>query len=178
MNMFMGKGNGTALCFWRSAVVKRLGCALALTALAISARADLIGEETRLAFDVIAFDVSTRINLNQVNDRSSMLHFLGVDFFKTFSVNGRDVGALLLQPYLIRAVHLSPHPGLFDDPNDVALQFRNLYYRLPPMFNRSMQMSIGHVELPYGLEREYETNQTLQQFNNAVDGGHGRCRYP
>jgi hypothetical protein len=167
MTILLENSNEASGHFSISAHVKRLGCAMALTALAISARADLIGEETRLAFDV-----STRINLNQVNDRSSMLHFLGIDFFKTFSVNGRDVGTLLLQPYLIRAVHLSPHPGLFDDPNDVALQFRNLYYRLPPMFNRSMQISIGHVELPYGLEREYETNQTLQQFNNAVDGGH------
>ena len=127
MTILLENGNETSGQFSISAHVKRLGCALALTALAISARADLIGEETRLAFDV-----STRINLNQVNDRSSMLHFLGIDFFKTFSVNGRDVGTLLLQPYLIRAVHLSPHPGLFDDPNDVALQFRNLYYRLPP----------------------------------------------
>ena len=112
-------------------LVKRLECALAL------------GEATRRVFDV-----STRMNLNQVNDRSSMRHLLGIDFLKTFAVNGRDVGTLLLQPYLIRAVYLSPHPELFDDPNDVALQLRNLYCCLPPVFDRSMQISIGHVELP------------------------------
>ena len=140
---------------------------MAVTALAISARADLIGEATRRAFDV-----STGMNLNQVNNRSSMRHFLGIDILKTFAVNGRDVGTLLLQAYLIEAGHLSPHPELFDDPNDVALQFRNLYCRLPPVFDRSMQIPIGHVELPYGVERGPETNQTLQQFNNAVDGGH------
>jgi hypothetical protein len=88
------------------------------------------------------------MNLNQVNDRSSMRHFLGIDFLKTFAVNGRDVSTLLLQPYLSEAVHRSPHPELFDDPNDVALQFRNLYCCLPPVFDRSMQISIGHVELP------------------------------
>ena len=79
MTAFLGKGNRKALYFWqsayfksahvlgayvksayvKSAYVKRLGCALALAALAVSVRAGLVGEETRLAFDV-----STRINLN------------------------------------------------------------------------------------------------------------------
>ncbi len=133
----------------------------------LETRAGLFDEQTR-----VALDISTRINLNQVSDLSSMIHFVGVDFFRPFSRNGRDIGALLIQPYLLKAVRLSPHPGLFDDPNDTAIQFRNVYYRLPPLFGKSTQIYIGHVELPYGLEREYETNQTLQQFNNAVDGGH------
>jgi hypothetical protein len=132
-----------------------------------SAHSSIFDEETRFALDL-----SSRINLNQVNDQSSMLHFAGIDFFRTFQFNGKDIGSLLLQPYLVRAVHLSPHPGLFDDPNDTAVQFRNLLFRTAPIFGGTSQLSIGHLELPFGLEREFETNQTLQQFDNQVDGGH------
>ena len=140
---------------------------LGLGLVPLTSLASLFDEQTR-----VALDVSSRVNLNQVSDKSSMIHFVGLDFFRPFSRNGRDIGALLIQPYLLKAVRLSPHPGLFDDPDDTAVQFRNFYYRLPPLFNNSTQIYIGHVELPYGLEREYETNQTLQQFNNAADGGH------
>lgn len=116
-------------------------------------------------------DYSLRLNMNLNSDHSSQMHFLGFDFFRNFSINGKDIGALLIQPYLIKAVRLNPHPGLFDGPDDTAIQFRNLYFRFAPIFDDRAQVSIGHVELPYGLEREYETNGTLHQFGNAIDGG-------
>ncbi|MBT3426665.1 MAG: hypothetical protein HOL98_05365 [Gammaproteobacteria bacterium] len=116
-------------------------------------------------------DYSLRLNMNRNSDQSSQMHFLGFDFFRNFSINGKDIGALLIQPYLIKAVRLNPHPGLFDDPDDTALQFRNVYFRFAPLFDGRAQISLGHVELPYGLEREYETNATLRQFGNAWDAG-------
>lgn len=118
-----------------------------------------------------AIDYSLRVNMNQVSDHSSQLQFIGFDFFRNFSLNGRDIGVLLIQPYLIKASRLRPFPGLFDGPDDTALQFRNVYFRFTPLFDGRAQISVGHVELPYGLEREYETNATLRQFGNAIDGG-------
>lgn len=125
------------------------------------------GEDTR-----VALDVSSRVNWNQASNKTSILHFAGIDFFRTFQLNGKDFGSLLLQPYLVRAVRLDPHPRLFDDPNDTALQIRNFLFRSAPLMGGTTQLSVGHLELPFGLEREFETNQTLQQFDNQVDGGH------
>ena len=48
-----------------------------------TSRASLFDEQTR-----VALDVSSRINLNQVSDKSSMIHFVGLDFFRPFSRNG------------------------------------------------------------------------------------------
>ena len=60
--------------------------------------ADRLGEDTRLALDV-----SSRVNWNQASNQTSVLHFAGIDFFRTFQLNGKDFGSLLLQPYLVRA---------------------------------------------------------------------------
>ena len=129
--------------------------------------ADRLGEDTRLALDV-----SSRVNWNQASNQTSVLHFAGIDFFRTFQLNGKDFGSLLLQPYLVRAVRLNPHPRLFDDSDDTALQIRNFLFRSAPLMGGTAQLSVGHLELPFGLEREFETNQTLQQFDNQIDGGH------
>ena len=145
-----------------------------------TSQADEVDKTTRhyspLVSDALAqtrfvIDYSLRLNMNLNSDHSSQMHFLGFDFFRNFSVNGKDVGVLLVQPYIIKAVRLNPYPGLFDGPDDTAVQFRNVYFRFAPIFDDRAQLSVGHVELPYGLEREYETNATLRQFGNAIDGG-------
>ena len=53
--------------------------------------ADRLGEDTRLALDV-----SSRVNWNQASNQTSVLHFAGIDFFRTFQLNGKDFGSLLL----------------------------------------------------------------------------------
>ena len=53
---------------------------LGLGLVPLTSLASLFDEQTR-----VALDVSSRVNLNQVSDKSSMIHFVGLDFFRPFS---------------------------------------------------------------------------------------------
>ena len=66
-----------------------------------TSQADEVDKTTRhyspLVSDALAqtrfvIDYSLRLNMNLNSDHSSQMHFLGFDFFRNFSVNGKDVG--------------------------------------------------------------------------------------
>lgn len=113
-----------------------------------------------------AIDSSLRSTINATGDDHEVRAFLGLDIHKVFSRQNQDIGTLVVQPFLQKRHNVNPSRDNFDEGDDWDLTWRMTYFNYTGFKNsNALNIKIGHIEVPFGLEGEYDTNQTLRQFS-------------
>lgn len=118
-------------------------------------------------------DLSVRTVKTGDND-PMQLAFVGLDLHRVISTSSEDRATLTLQPYVafVRngpSVWDSPpqkHP-MFDGSNDWSMQWRNFNANLKILQDGSLNLRLGHIEVPFGIEYPIDTN------GRALDYAHG-----
>ena len=118
-------------------------------------------------------DLSVRTVKTAEND-PAQLAFVGLDLHRVVSTSSEDRATLTLQPYLAFVQNGSAqwdtppqkHP-LFDGSNDWAIQWRNFNANFKILQNGSLNVRLGHIEVPFGIEYPIDTN------GRALDYAHG-----
>ena len=118
-------------------------------------------------------DLSIRTVKSGDND-PMQLAFVGLDLHKVISSYSEDRATLTLQPY-IAFVRNGPsawdstpqkHP-LFDGSNDWSIHWRNFNANIKILQDGSLNVRLGHIEVPFGVEYPIDTN------GRALDYAHG-----
>lgn len=112
----------------------------------------------------VAFDVSSRIDLDLKAEKTKTNLFAGIDLIKVFSNNKGDWGTLLLQPYYKRTYYRS-------DLVDSDITYRNMNFNYTGLLQHKLNFRIGHFEIPYGLEQTISTNGTVLDYSHRQNLG-------
>jgi hypothetical protein len=111
-----------------------------------------------------AWDFSSRGVKTFRDNQVGFKHDLGLDFYTKVSSTYRDVATVLLQLYVSRIDNLRRAPGFYESEYDWELVPRMSYVNLHLNGDRSLNLKLGHYEIPYGLEVPINSNGTLRQF--------------
>lgn len=115
-----------------------------------------------------AYDFAARINMPE-GKPSSQIYFVGLDLHKVISNDSRDFATIFFQPYWVDANNLRPFPGFLDNEDDAAIQWRNALIDFHLTGDRSINLKVGHFELPFGAEGlALDTNGTLRQLTSNI----------
>ena len=118
-------------------------------------------------------DLSVRTVKAGDND-PMQLAFVGLDLHRVISSSSEDRATLTLQPY-VAFVRNGPsgwdsppqkHP-MFDGSNDWSMQWRNFNANIKILQDGSLNIRLGHIEVPFGIEYPIDTN------GRALDYAHG-----
>lgn len=112
-----------------------------------------------------AIDLSARAIWSDRTDEFAAVSALGIDYHKTFSVSGRNVGTLIFQTYLTRFDNAAMRPPFVEGPDDWELVWRIANFNADLFGNQTVNVRAGHLELTYGLETLYDTNGTIWDFD-------------
>ncbi len=113
---------------------------------------------------------NTRATLDfsgRVNDSGGTTwsqYAIGLDVHKVFSGRRGDIGVLTFQPYLVGIKDAPMVPGIFDDNDDWALQWRIANFNYTGIAQGRFNIRVGHMEVPFGLEQVIQTNGTIYQL--------------
>ena len=113
---------------------------------------------------------NTRATLDfsgRVNDSAGTTwsqYAVGLDVHKVFSGRRGDIGVLTFQPYLVGIRNAPMVPGIFDDNDDWALQWRIANFNYTGIAQGRFNIRLGHMEVPFGLEQVIQTNGTIYQL--------------
>ncbi|MAF65314.1 MAG: hypothetical protein CMJ84_06610 [Planctomycetes bacterium] len=120
----------------------------------------------------LAVDLATRVVYRPASGPPGVLSWIGLDYVEELTFgDGRSIGTLLLQPFFLLADGLPMTPLLFDEPQDWEVQWRYVSLDVTRWEHRGLSWLTGHFELPFGLERQVDTNGTLRQYSNARNLG-------
>ncbi len=120
-------------------------------------------------------DVSSRFVKMGEND-PMQLAFVGLDLHKIFSSTSRDIVTFTLQPYVAFVRNgpgrwdLSPraHP-IFDGSSDWGMQWRVFNANIKLMQNGLLNLRLGHIEVPFGIEHIIPTNGTALNYAHQAN---------
>lgn len=112
-----------------------------------------------------AVDIAGRVNASE-NSGYTNQEFFGIDLLKTVSTEKRDIGTLIVQLYA--DFHSDPPP--IRKSWDFKVRMLNFNYFVSPQ--GGLNLRIGHMLIPYGLNIPSETNGTLRQFGTPATIGH------
>ena len=120
----------------------------------------------------LVIDQAARIVQTSRGGGPGVLSWIGVDFISDVgAADGRSIGTLTLQPYAIHADGLPGTPAIFDGDHDWALQWRIFRFEVTRWAHHGVSWKMGHIEVPFGLERGINTNGTMRQFTNGSNLG-------
>ncbi len=120
-------------------------------------------------------DVSSRFVKMGESD-PMQLAFVGVDLHKIFSSTRRDLVTFTLQPY-VAFVRNGPagwdkpprkHP-IFDGSSDWGMQWRVFNANFKLMQNGLLNLRLGHIEVPFGIEHIIPTNGTALNYAHQAN---------
>ena len=117
-----------------------------------------------------AIDQSARVILKGDGEMASLV-FFGLDLHTVLGTEDRDVVTLTLQPYLTRVDDLTPTPPTFDGPEDWELVWRIFNANFKLRNDGRLNVRVGHLEVPFGLEHVVDTNGTLRDFLHGPNLG-------
>lgn len=98
------------------------------------------------------------------NNQTGFKYDLGLDFYSKVSSTYRDMATGLFQLYVSRIDNLSRAPGFYESEYDWELVPRMSCVNLHLNGERSLNLKLGHYEIPYGVEVPINSNGTLRQF--------------
>ena len=103
-----------------------------------------------------ALDVAERVVLPSNSGKPRSIGALGIDYHKIVTGDHGDIGTLVAQGYLLR----------FDaeDTHDWDFEWRIITFNTKVFADSSLNVKVGHIELPYGLEHVYDSNGTIRNF--------------
>lgn len=117
-----------------------------------------------------AIDLSTRHNNSLRGARSEWKHIVGLDLHKVFQGKTGDIGTLVFQPYLVKLTNAQNPPFFFDDGDDWELTWRMTNFNYTGLSQGKFNIRVGHFEVPFGLEKNIDTNGTLRQYTFSTRG--------
>ncbi|MGX9419067.1 hypothetical protein ACWU4D_17140 [Vibrio sp. WJH972] len=125
----------------------------------------ILGENSRWAIDI-----ASRATRNIDKNHNSLMTSIGLDIHKVFSNQTSDIGTLTFQPYVVKLDNVS-NPGFtFEDGDDTELTWRIANFNYTALSQGQFNIKLGHLEIPYGLEYQLDTNGTLRQFTYSDRG--------
>ncbi len=117
-----------------------------------------------------SLDASTQQRLNLDSDQWLDQYVIGLDLHKVVSNDRRDIGTLILQPYVVWLPEDRARPPFFDG-KEATLTWRIANFNLRVLPRGRLNVRLGHFEYPFGLEHDINTNGTLRQYSNGVNLG-------
>lgn len=117
------------------------------------------------------FDLSSRTSYYERAEEATFQQFIGFDFHKIVSLDNKDFGHFVLQPYLNRIDNGQQTPAHFDDSHDWEVIFRTLTFTYTGLGPGKPWIKAGHFELPFGLDHRKDTNGNLHQYSIAKATG-------
>lgn len=118
-----------------------------------------------------SLDLSLRGAVNGRTGEVASVAALGVDTHTVLSGESRDIGTLTLQLYLTRIDNMPMRPVFFEEEDDWELVFRIFSYNAHLTAQRELNLRIGHLEIPFGVETLIDTNGTLRQYLHGPNLG-------
>lgn len=125
----------------------------------------LFGDNSRYSIDS-----STRITRNLDQNNNAFMHVVGLDLHKVISSATYDIGTLVFQPYIVKINNVNNPSAVFDDGNDTQLTWRIANFNYTALSQGKFNIKVGHLEIPFGLEYQIDTNGTLRQLTAADRG--------
>ena len=122
----------------------------------------------------LAVDLSSRASYNLHTECLQLTQFTGLDLHKVFSGDNGDWGTAVVQLYLTRIDwDLGKKPFFFKDSHDFKLIPRIVTFNYTglPCSNGRLNIKVGHIEIPFGLEFSVDNNGTLHQFMHGRNLG-------
>ena len=117
-------------------------------------------------------DLSMKGIYNAETGHMTHTEAIGVDIHKVFTYDdGRDIGTLLLQGYFTKLNNAERYPSFFKNASDVKFICRMCYFNWTLLDKSQLNLRIGHIEIPFGLEYNLDSNGTLRQYSNARNLG-------
>jgi len=112
-----------------------------------------------------AVDFAGRINTAE-NSGYTNQEFFGIDLHKVVSTKNRDIGTLLVQLYV--DYHSDPPPNR----DHWDYKTRLLYFNYHVTGRGGLNVKVGHLLIPYGLNLPQRTPGTLRQFDTGANLGY------
>ncbi len=125
----------------------------------------------------MATDVSTRpaFNFSEASGASanhlSDITFVGLDLHKVFSSAQGDWATLTLQPYITKLSNQHRRPSFSTGKDDWGLVYRIFNLNYTGLAQNQINLRVGHMEVPFGLEQVVNTNGTLRDYNHSKNIG-------
>ncbi len=143
-------------------VATLIASGLAFAAMSFSATAqDTPSWKSNLRLSV---DAASRSYYYPDAGSSGTQHAIGIDAFKVFSSDTRDIGTLVAQVYFTHIDGVRARPGFFDSDTDSEFVFRIFNFNFTGLGKLAPNVRIGHMEVPFGLEHTVDTNGSLRQY--------------
>ncbi len=117
-----------------------------------------------------ALDLSSRFTLDKNNDHLSSQHVIGFDFHKVFTGKHGDIATLVFQPYWVRLNAVNNPAYFFDGGDDSEVTWRIANINFTGLSRSALNFRVGHFEVPFGLEKNIDTNGTLRQYSFSDRG--------
>ena len=116
-------------------------------------------------------DISGRFEYDTDREDWSTTQYYGYDLFKVLSSKQGDYATIVLQGFATRLDNNPAPPWFFEGPTDWLWVHRMFYinWKLAP--RDTMNLKVGHFEMPFGLEMGIDTNGTLRQVGTAPNLG-------
>jgi len=111
-----------------------------------------------------AVDFAGRINATEDAGYTNQ-DFFGLDMHKVVSTSKRDIGTMLVQLYV--DYNSDPPPGK----NDWKFRTRLLFFNYYLSGRGGLNVRLGHILVPYGLNLPSRTPGTLRQFDTGANLG-------
>jgi hypothetical protein len=111
-----------------------------------------------------AVDIAGRIKARDDSGFTNQ-QFFGIDLLKTVSTKKRDIGTLIIQLYVDRDSNAPAFRETWD------FKVRQLFFNYHLTRRGGVNLRIGHIETPYGLNLPPITGGTLRQFDSFSNLG-------
>ena len=112
-----------------------------------------------------AVDIAGRIKTNEDSGFTNK-QFFGIDLLKVVSTEKRDIGTLIVQLYVDRDSEAPAFRETWD------FKVREFHFNYHVTRRGGVNLRIGHIQIPYGLNLPPITGGTLRQFDTGPNLGH------
>ncbi|MEN9812782.1 MAG: hypothetical protein RL479_1468 [Verrucomicrobiota bacterium] len=113
---------------------------------------------------VLTPDLSARLVRDHTGGRQGMQYDLAFDAYAKLGTPQRDVATVVAQVYLSRVQRHPAPPPFFDGPSDTEVLPMITTINLHLTEDRRLNLKVGHLELPYGLEATISNAGELRGF--------------
>jgi hypothetical protein len=118
-------------------------------------------------------DLSVRHVRDETNGRQGERYNLVLDAYAKLGTAQRDFATVVAQVYLSRLERHPAPPAVFDAPTDTEVLPMINTVNLHLTEDRSLNLKVGHFELPYGLETTITNSGELRSFTLGANTGLG-----
>jgi len=112
----------------------------------------------------LSVDAVSRVETSRRRGKPFALNAIGIDLHKVVSSKDKDIGTLLLQPYLVRRDNALMVMTHVEDDDDWDVEFHQFWFNLTRWGKGRTNIRFGHMLMPFGLEPSTDTHFTVYQL--------------